>query len=512
MHETLRADARRHRGVQDDPQITNSLAEHYDAATDARDAEGSSDALLTLMEASYYAATAARRDIIERRGCFVEQLDLLGKMLSLEQRDYLAAVEVFERSLQLDPENDYAAHYVGFNLDRLGIDPVRAEASYRRAVALNDKHAWWRSRLISFLAERGHLTQARREWDDALDDVLAPDGTSDVFLYETLHGWVAATLLRIGELGFAHAVLSDVPEIVLEESPMLRELLSRLRAFEIADAEGAYVPATHLREGWWRSPILLQRRIGTDDRLLLRRWLAGRIEALDDEFVELRVADLRVDESPRYGRTRVTVTDFDSWTRDAAAVDLAPGRFVEIGLYSADDGSDATRLLRVHPIEPVGEDAPSAVGPLDRWHQELARLDNEVYRQVTGIGDSRLAGRHLAQLVELDLLEMRGTRRWASYTLGAGTIAEQAHEPVNEPVSEPVKPTESTEAERRAWIFAEIDAGRSVRRPTVRAALGLTDITARRILDKMVADGLIVFEGAPKTGTYRRTDGPDYVQ
>lgn len=50
-------------------------------------------------------------------------------------------------------------------------------------------------------------------------------------------------------------------------------------------------------------------------------------------------------------------------------------------------------------------------------------LDNATYRQVTGIGDSRLAGRHLSQLVDRDLLEMHSTRRWAHYTLGAAAVA-----------------------------------------------------------------------------------------
>jgi tetratricopeptide (TPR) repeat protein len=373
MHENLRADARRHRGPHDDRGLLEELAGYYDSATDELDSVKSHAALLTLMETGYYAATAGRRDIVERRSCFVEQLDLLGKALSLERRDYRGAVEVFEFALKLDAEDDYAAHYIGFNLDRLGADAARAEARYRLAVELNEDHVWWRSRLISFLAERGQLLQARREWDDALDAVIPPNGTSDSSLYETLHGWVVSTLLRIGELGFARTVLNSVPPEVVEESPMLRELAARLRAFEITDRDGAYVPATLLRDGWWKTPSLLQRRVGTNDRLLLRRWLAGRIEAIEDEAVELRVAEVKLDrQPPRYARARIAIADFDAWTRDESASELASGRFVEIGLYSAEDGTEPTRILRVHPEELVGADAPGSVGPLDRWHRELA--------------------------------------------------------------------------------------------------------------------------------------------
>ncbi len=373
MHETLRADARRNRGMRDDPKLTSFLAEHYDEATSALDRDGDASALTAVMEASYYAATSRRRDIVERRACFVEQLDLLGKMLSLEQRDYVGAVEIFELALSFDDQDDYAAHYIGFNLDRLGREPAKAEEKYRLAIELNDHHIWWRSRLISFLVERGQLTQARREWDDALDAVLPPDGTSDAALYETLHGWVAATLLRVGELRFARSIMTSVPSEVTDRSPMVRDLSARLRALEIADADGTFVPANLVRDGWWSAPSLLQARIGPDDRLRLRRWLAGRIEAVDDGYVELRVADLAPGaESPRYARTRVAVHDFDSWTRDEPASQLAEGRFVEIGLYSAEDGSEATRLLRVHPEHLVGGEAPPVVAPLDRWHQALA--------------------------------------------------------------------------------------------------------------------------------------------
>jgi tetratricopeptide (TPR) repeat protein len=373
MHENLRADARRNYGPRDDPKLTSRLTDYYDSITEQLDSTGSAAALIALMDTAYYAASACRTDVVEKRGCFVEQLDLLGKMLSLEEQDYQAAVDVFELALSLDNDDDYAAHYIGFNLDRLGRAPDKAEAHYRLAIDLNAQHVWWRSRLISFLAERGQLTQARREWNDALDSVLPPDGTSDVALYETLHGWVTATLLRLGELRFARAIMHGVPEEVVERSPMIRELQARLRAFEIADTEGVYVPANLLRDGWWKAPALLQARIGTDGSLRLRRWLACRIEAIDDDHVELRVADVTPGApAPRYGRTRVDVADFNRWSRDDDISALSVGRFVEIGLYSTEDGQQPTRLLRVHTHEPVGADAPVLAAPLDRWHQELA--------------------------------------------------------------------------------------------------------------------------------------------
>ncbi len=46
-------------------------------------------------------------------------------------------------------------------------------------------------------------------------------------------------------------------------------------------------------------------------------------------------------------------------------------------------------------------------------------LDNASYRQLTGLLDSRVATRELADLVEAKLVRQEGTRRWASYRLAA---------------------------------------------------------------------------------------------
>ena len=57
---------------------------------------------------------------------------------------------------------------------------------------------------------------------------------------------------------------------------------------------------------------------------------------------------------------------------------------------------------------------------------------------------------------------------------------------------------------RHAWVLSEIDSGRPVRRPQVRDGLGIPEITARRLLERMAHDGLIVFEGEPGQGSYQR--------
>ncbi|HMJ02808.1 MAG TPA: hypothetical protein VK506_07695 [Conexibacter sp.] len=356
LHETLRRDALeawRNEGMGPDPAITQYrlLAEYYESACESSERHGSGDALLTGMESCYYAARSGMRELVKQRAYFVDQLDLLGKTLSYELKDYAAAAEVFAASVAIDDRDDYAHHYLAYNLDRLGRESERVEHHYARAVELNGQHAWWRARFVQYLVTRGRTTQARNEWDRALDELKSSDRVESVAFHELLHGWVADTLLRRGLLDFAEDVLRDVPQAVRVDSPRITALVQRLRALQIAEREGAYVPGQHLTTDWWmQGPFLLQRRVPPS--LTLRRWLAGRIEHLDEHEVEMRVREVEVGAAtpPPSASLRIPAERFDELSRDWSAAELEVGRFVEIGLYSnEDDGHVTLRQIRVHP-------------------------------------------------------------------------------------------------------------------------------------------------------------------
>lgn len=354
LHETLRRDAFKVM-TQEEREAADGelelLAGHYTRVRRAEDDRRSGTGLLAAMEGFYYAARAGSRDLLADGPFFVDQLDLLGKTLSYDLRDYGGAAEVFAQAVALDSNDDYAHHYLAYNLDRAGRDPDRVEQHYRRAIELNGRHPWWRARLVSYLIVRGRTTDARTEWDSAIDELSIADREESASFYETLHGWVAGGLLRRGQLDFAEEVLSDVPHRSRAESSMITALVRRLRSLQQAERHGAFVPAQYLTHDWWRrGPFLLARRVGDDDRLLLRRWLAGRIDAIDEDTVELRVRDIALgaDEPPRAATLRMDREKFDTLSRDWPSSDLTPGRFVEIGLYSDDDGQDSRRLVRVH--------------------------------------------------------------------------------------------------------------------------------------------------------------------
>ena len=212
--------------------------------------DGEDPALVPAMESFYYAGKAGARDLLEAP-FFVDQLDLLGKTLSHEKHDYEGACEVFEQAIAIDEEDDYAHHYLAYNLDRLGRNPEEVERHYREAISLNSRHPWWRARLISFLTVRGRTSDAELEWDAALDEIAAAEEFGGSGAYETFHGWVGAALLRRGQLEFANRVLRDIPAQIRSESPSLTALIRRLRAMEVADADGAFVPGQHMSDRWW---------------------------------------------------------------------------------------------------------------------------------------------------------------------------------------------------------------------------------------------------------------------
>lgn len=372
MHETLRRDAAAiPRQPKDDYSEYRRLSEYYRDLRDEAEQRDSGEALPTALDGFYYAARTGDPKLLDREPYFADQLDMLGKTLSYELHRYGQAAEVFEKALELDDGDDYAHHYLAYNLDRLGKDAERVERHYREAIERNRTHPWWRARLVQFLLTRGRTAAARDEWDRALDELDGGEQTGNATFYETLHGWVADMALRRGQLSFADSVLSEVPPNVRTESSQITALIRRLRALQLAQADGAYVPAQYLVKGWWKKgPFLLGRRIGDPRDIPLRRWLAGRIEHLDEHEIELRVRDVdpASPADPPTASMRMSIADFDHLSRDEPAAELQPGRFIEVGLYSNEAGDQAQRLLRVHAEREWSDDAlPQQAGAGDRY-------------------------------------------------------------------------------------------------------------------------------------------------
>jgi len=313
-------------------------------------------ALRESMEAFHFASLSGDSDLIDRvQPIFSEQLDALGWSLSYEHRKFREAVRAFEAALEWDDRDDYAHHYLAYNLDRIGTRVDDVELHFRRAVELNPDHVWWRSRLVMFLIGRGRIGEAHAAWEDAVLVLGAGGPGVSPDTYERLHCWVAGALLSAGEVVFAREVLDQVPERAQAGIDIYAGLSQRADALLQLGEGNAVVPAWRLRPGWWESgPELLQFRFATGEQRV--RWLAGRVESKDDEGIHVRAAVIeREGEEPTIAWLTLTTEEFDGYCRDeVSAGDIDVGEFIEMGIYvdPRKAKGQALTVVRVLPHKP----------------------------------------------------------------------------------------------------------------------------------------------------------------
>lgn len=348
LHEMLREDALSRVSWLSEEQrrrVHRSLGEYYLGTLQAE-----SDQLLSrTVEAFHHAAESADPEFAGRcRAIFVPQLNAAGRTLSLSGQ-FGAAAALFTQAIEWDGKDDYAHHYMAFNLDSLAEEPERVARHYQEAIDLRPDHPWWHSRWISFLIARGQSVEARLAWDDALDQlypVMSSSGaTSSVYLH--LHRWVAALLLHRGELEFAHEVLDGVPARVLTQEPSFQSLRRYLAALSEVAQRGAFVPADRLlqKEPWWEAgPFLLPERL--KENFQLTHWLPGRVEAVEDGEIQFRVARIPCAEPQVTDILRITADEdlLSAWKWEGVGARLEIGAFVEIGTYRNTKGQVQNRL------------------------------------------------------------------------------------------------------------------------------------------------------------------------
>jgi len=179
LHETLREDAHAigPQSEREDYGQFAQLSRYYGGLRDDAEKQGGGEALPTALDSFYYAARAGDPGLLDREPYFVDQLDILGKTLSYELHRYEQAAEVFDRAVRMDDSDDYAYHYLAYNLDRLGREPERVELNYRGAIELNRTHPWWRARLV--LSGIDHSTS----W------ALVCGPTMSLFTKPSMAGW-----------------------------------------------------------------------------------------------------------------------------------------------------------------------------------------------------------------------------------------------------------------------------------------------------------------------------------
>ncbi len=149
--------------------------------------------------------------------------------LSVDLRDFEGAAAVYRACLERFPSDDYAAHYLGWNLHRAGRLPDCGRW-YARAVELAPTNPWWNGRRISFLVESGDYLGAKRAWRDALSH-LDPDGNraqEDPWYVAHVHYWVARAWLDAGFYVEARAVIEGLTDDVIDRAATYRPRMTGL--------------------------------------------------------------------------------------------------------------------------------------------------------------------------------------------------------------------------------------------------------------------------------------------
>jgi tetratricopeptide (TPR) repeat protein len=251
------------------------------------------------------------------------------RALSIEERDYIHAAQMYEKYVGFAPGDAYGWHYLGFNLDRANERLDRAEEGLRKAVDIDKGNPWWNSRLVTFLIRRARFRNASAEWRAALRRV-DPDGRrvrENTRLAMHFHRWVVQDWLEYGEVAEARSAFDVIPPIVVRTEYHLRRLGERLEDIEEALKLGDSVYPEYIDiERRWQRPFVLPRAFNGKQ---LVKWFPGRVVTADATGVTLLVATT--------DKSRMVVNHLDASEWAAAGWGASPaesnGYFVEVGVY-----------------------------------------------------------------------------------------------------------------------------------------------------------------------------------
>ncbi len=343
-------------------QIAERYSQHFTGAAQAVNLQG---ALRAECEVVHHKTQAGDPTLLQDTLLFAEQYDVLGRTFGTrgerlykerrreKSRESIQfAVKAYERALENDPSDWYAAHYLAFNLDVLGKDLVRIEKAYLDGIELRPSFAWGHSRWARFLINCGRYGEARSALDAAIEQFSGEGQQPGPLLYAELHLDVARQFLQFGEYKAAAEVLKKVPEHV-------RAKLDR------------YEPLARYAE-WQREPD--ENELVFPAALPLSKRNAPVFQKPGEKVVEFmpgRLATIAAGEH----RFRVKLKSEFGWRNCSGAelkalglgayLPLHPGTFVEF-LKVKKDGKMVERAA-IHPEVNPFEDLEVRYPPPDRF-------------------------------------------------------------------------------------------------------------------------------------------------
>jgi tetratricopeptide (TPR) repeat protein len=304
------------------------------------------------LEAGHHASAAALWDEIKElpRPLFPGQYSIYGKRASLaaqasgDDGTFQIAVHFFEQALAVDEQDDYAHHYLAYNLDYAALDEDRSDRHYRRAIDLAPRWPWWHARYVRFLITTGRLSEAREAWSRALDDLSDGMDADPEWVCRSCHIWVLRLLLHRSQLDFAAEVLADIPAGCWDAIPGVHLLAAMLASMRDAEAGLDVYPLDVPLEERWIAPRLLRE---AERQRGIERWFAGRIEDVGNRSVRALLAEpAAVAETTSYFHSEIAMETFEkaSETRVAA---VSEGDYFEFYVFAPDQaGGEPTPLIR----------------------------------------------------------------------------------------------------------------------------------------------------------------------
>ena len=336
LHELLRSDVQRDLTLEEQRETHRAYLDSYFLPTAPERALAPPPAAKVARfdsECFYHAMECGDVDLATERAYYIEQLKLLGRTLSFHHKRYSDAAAIFAEILE-KTDDAYSHHYYAYNLDIQARQPGLVEKHYRLSLSKAPRNHYWWSRWICFLLTRGRTVEAEREWNVALDAMSADIPEWDSTAYRTLHGRVLLVALYRSCLEFAARVLETIPEGVLERESDLLACERRLKALQLARAGKALVPYPLICEEWWeQGPFLIPRSLENGHKKPLTRWMAARVESIDESTVELRLGEILPD-CP--GDPEVRFGGFPKELLEDWGVELdglGEGDFLEVGAY-----------------------------------------------------------------------------------------------------------------------------------------------------------------------------------